>query len=296
MPETSEKGQGANLPGPSHVWGRVWGIDVPAVMGIVNVTPDSFSDGGDALDADAAVARGLEMARAGAAIVDVGGESTRPGAEPVPAATEQSRVLPVVAALARAGLCVSIDTRNASTMARALDAGAAIVNDVSALGHDADSAGVVARAGCRVVLMHMRGTPATMAGLSGYGDDLPGEVAAELLVRLHDALDAGVSPERIALDPGIGFAKTREGNVALLAGLRRIAALGYPLVVGVSRKGFLGALSGARDRRARGPASIAAGLFALDRGAHVLRVHDVAETVQAVRVWRALHGCATLPG
>ena len=292
MPGESERGRGANLPGPFHVWG----VDVPAVMGIVNVTPDSFSDGGDTLDPDAAIARGLEMARAGAGIVDVGGESTRPGAEPVSPAIEQARVLPVVAALARAGLCVSIDTRNAATMASAIQEGAAIVNDVSALSHDPDAAGVVARAGCRVILMHMRGTPATMAGRSDYGDDLPGEVAAELLVRVHYALDSGVAPERIALDPGIGFAKTGEGNVALLAGLRRIAALGYPLVVGVSRKGFLGALSEVPDRRARGPASIAAGLFALDQGAHVLRVHDVAETVQAVRVWRALHGCATLRG
>ncbi len=266
----------------------------PLVMAILNVTPDSFSDGGDFLDPAAAIAAGLRMAAEGADIIDVGGESTRPGSAAIPPDEEQARVLPVVAGLRGAGVALSIDTRNAATMAAALDAGAAIVNDVSALHHDPASLALVAARRCPVVLMHMRGTPATMASLAHYGD-VAEEVAAELAASLRAAVAAGVAPGQVALDPGIGFAKTGGHNAALLRGLDRVAALGCPLLVGVSRKRFLGSLSGgalggqaAPKERLAG--SLAAALFALSRGARILRVHDVAATVEAVRVWHALAG------
>lgn len=256
------------------------------VMGIVNVTPDSFSDGGDAFDAGAAIAAGQAQFQAGADIADVGGESTRPGASPLPPEAEIARVLPVVRALASRG-AVSIDTRNAATMRAALEAGARIVNDVSALAHDPDAARIVAQAGCAVVLMHMRGTPATMADQATYAD-VAAEVARELGLRRDAAVAAGIAARDIALDPGIGFAKTPSQNLTLLRGLDRIVALGHPVLVGVSRKRFIGAYGAAPDAKARLPGSLAAGLFALSRGARILRVHDVAETVQALRVWQAL--------
>lgn len=260
--------------------------DRPLVMGIVNVTPDSFSDGGDALAAAAAIALGQAQFQAGADIVDVGGESTRPGALPLDPAQEIARVLPAVRALAPLGP-VSIDTRNAATMRAALDAGARIVNDVTGLTHDPEATALVARAGCAVVLMHMRGTPATMQSHARY-DDVAVEVARELASVLHQARAAGIAAKAIALDPGIGFAKTPAQNLALLRGLHHVAALGRPLLVGVSRKRFIGAYGAAPDAKARLPGSLAAGLFALSRGARILRVHDVAETVQALRVWQAL--------
>jgi dihydropteroate synthase len=265
--------------------------DRPLVMGIVNVTPDSFSDGGDALDPEAAMARGRAQFEAGADIVDLGGESTRPGAAPTPPEVEQARVLPVLRALAPLG-AVSIDTRHAATMQAALAEGARIVNDVSGLAHDPQAAATVARAGCAVVLMHMRGTPESMAGLTGY-TDVAAEVAAELAKSFARAQAAGVRRDNIALDPGIGFAKAHAQNLELLRGLDRIVALGAPVLVGVSRKGFLGTYGAAPglaapEAKARLPGSLAAGLFALSRGARILRVHDVAETVQAVRVWQAL--------
>jgi dihydropteroate synthase len=256
-------------------------------MGILNVTPDSFSDGGAFGSAGAAVRAGLAMAAAGADIVDVGGESTRPGAAPVRPDEEQARVLPVIAGLAAAGVCVSADTRHASTMAAALAAGAAIINDVSGFTHEPGSARVAAEAGCAVVLMHMRGTPQTMDAQATYGDVVE-EVAAELLARVHAAIAAGVDRSRIALDPGLGFAKRGEHNVKLLKGLSQFRKLGYPLVVGASRKRFVGELSGVAEPAGRLAGSLAAGLFALASGASVLRVHDAAETAQAVRVWRAL--------
>jgi dihydropteroate synthase len=258
-------------------------------MGIVNVTPDSFSDGGDRAEAARAIAAGIAMRDAGAAIIDVGGESTRPGAAPVSAGEEISRVAPVVRGLAEAGCVVSIDTRNAATMQASLTAGAAIVNDVSAFAHDPRAATVCAKAGCAVILMHMRGTPATMESLAQY-EDVAAEVAAELAARVDTALKAGVKREAICLDPGIGFAKTATQNAALLAGLGQVAALGFPLLAGVSRKRVIGHFGATVAPKARFPGSIAAGLFALSRGAGILRVHDVAETVQAVRVWQALAG------
>jgi dihydropteroate synthase len=256
-------------------------------MGILNITPDSFSDGGRLASAETAIAAGRAMLEAGADILDIGGESTRPGAEPVAPDAERARILPVIRALAEAGAVISVDTRNASTMAAALAAGARIVNDVSALTHDRDAARVVAEHGAPVVLMHMRGTPATMQDLADY-EDIGAEVAAELSCRIAAAEAAGIARAAIAVDPGIGFAKTGPQNIALLRNLDALAALGFPLVVGVSRKGFIGTLSNEPVAGRRLGGSIAGALFALTQGARILRVHDVAETVQAVRVWEAL--------
>jgi dihydropteroate synthase len=256
-------------------------------MGILNVTPDSFSDGGRRTDARDAIAAGLAMAAEGADIIDVGGESTRPGAPPVPPEVEQDRVVPVIRALAAEGRCVSVDTRNSATMRAALAAGARIVNDVSALAHDPLSAGVVAEHGCPVVLMHMRGEPATMHAQAIYSD-LIAEVRAELSIRIEAAIQAGVRPEQIAVDPGIGFAKRAEHSLAALQALPGLASLGFPILVGVSRKSFVGAISREPDASRRLGGSLAAALFAVLRGASILRVHDVQETVQAFRVWQTL--------
>ncbi len=262
-------------------------LSAPRVMGILNVTPDSFSDGGRRATAETAVAAGRAMLDAGADILDIGGESTRPGAEPVAPDAERARILPVIQALAEVGAVISVDTRNATTMAAALATGARIVNDVSALAHDGDAARVVAEHGAPVVLMHMRGTPATMQYLADY-EDVGAEVAAEISHRIVAAEIAGISRAAIALDPGIGFAKTGQQNIALLRSLSPLADLGFPLVVGVSRKGFIGTLSNEPVAARRLGGSIAGALFALTQGARVLRVHDVTETVQAVRVWQAL--------
>ena len=258
-------------------------------MGILNVTPDSFSDGGNAMDAAQAIEAGQRMIAEGAGILDIGGESTRPGAMPIPLEEEQRRVLPVIAALAGRGVPLSVDTRNASTMAAALDAGAAIVNDVSALTHDPAAASLVARRGCPVVLMHMRGTPATMMAHATYGD-VAAEVLAELAARIGAAEAAGVARSSIAVDPGIGFAKTSRHNIVLLQRLPILLGLGCRIVVGASRKRFIGQLSGVEDAKQRMAGSIAAGLYALSQGATILRVHDVAATVQAVRTWQMLAG------
>jgi dihydropteroate synthase len=264
-------------------------LNRPRIMGVLNVTPDSFSDGGRYHDPGVAIAAGLAMTESGADIVDVGGESTRPGSPPTAPAEERRRVVPVVQALSRRGVCVSIDTRNASTMEAALDAGAAIVNDVSALTHDARSVAVVAAARCPVVLMHMRGTPDTMNAQSVY-TDIVAEVRVELAAHIAAAEASGVAPGAIAIDPGIGFAKLAPNSVELLRRLRDLNVLNRAMVVGVSRKSFLGRIAVEPDPQRRLAASLAAGLFALGQGAHVLRVHDVAETVQALRVWQALTG------
>ncbi len=256
-------------------------------MGVLNVTPDSFSDGGVYADAGAAIEAARAMLTAGAAIIDVGGESTRPGSPPTPPDLEQSRILPVIRALAAAGACVSVDTRHAATMQLALEAGARIVNDIAGLAFDPDALGVVSRADCAVVLMHMRGTPDTMHALAHYGD-VVAEVTAELSDRLETAIHAGIRPERIVLDPGIGFAKNGDHNLALLRGLQVLRSLGRPLLVGVSRKRFVGHITGVQTPRDRLGGSLAAGLFAVAQGAAILRVHDVAETVQALRMWHVL--------
>lgn len=276
-----------NLTAAPSVWA---GLDrTPVVMGILNVTPDSFSDGGDTLTATAAIQAGQQMIADGAGIIDIGGESTRPGALPVRPEEEQRRVLPVIAALAGQGALISVDTRNAVTMALALDAGATIVNDISALAHDPIAAGLVADRRCPVMLMHMRGTPANMQSYANY-QDIASEVLQELAARIVTAEAAGVSRSNIAIDPGIGFAKTAEQNIELLQRLPLLLGLGCRMLVGVSRKGFIGKIGGAADPKQRLPGSLGAGLFALAQGATILRVHDVAATVQAVHVWRELTG------
>jgi len=261
------------------------------VMGVVNVTPDSFSDGGRYLDPEAAVAHGLRLAREGAAVLDVGGESTRPGAEPVPVDEELRRVVPVIEGLASSGaeVALSIDTTKLDVARAALDAGAVMVNDVSALRFDPDLAGLVAerRAGC--CLMHMLGEPRTMQREPRY-DDVVADVKAFLEERLAFAVGEGVSEERVWLDPGIGFGKTVEHNLALLRRLDEIAAIGRPVVIGTSRKSFLGKLAGGRDEGERLPGTIATNVLALERGATVFRVHDVAEMVDALTVAAATVG------
>jgi len=256
-------------------------------MGIVNVTPDSFSNGGDMLAPEAAIEAGLAMVAAGADLLDIGGETTRPGAPPTPPAVEQARILPVIRGLAARGVPLSVDTRNAGTMAAALEAGATIINDVSGLTYDPEAAPLVARRGCPVVLMHMRGIPETMQSLTQY-EDVVADVRAELAACIAAAEAAGIARESIAIDPGFGFAKTEEQNLALMRGLPALLDLGYRVLIGVSRKGFIGRISGETAPKRRLGGSLAAALFALDRGASILRVHDVPETVQAVHVWRAL--------
>ena len=261
----------------------------PAIMAIVNVTPDSFSDGGDHPDPTTAIEAALRMHGDGATILDVGGESTRPGAAPVTPAQEQARILPVIAALARAGACVSVDTRNAPTMRTALDAGARIVNDVSALAHDPEAAPLLAARATPVILMHMRGTPATMRDHAHYVD-VAAEVRAELAARIATAEAAGIPRAAIAVDPGFGFAKGAAHNVELLRRLPLLATLGCRIVVGLSRKATIGALAHEPDPKRRLPGSLAAALFALDRGATILRVHDAAATRQALAIWTAMAG------
>ena len=263
-------------------------MDRPAIMGVVNVTPDSFSDGGDCADPGAAIAQGRAHARAGAAIIDVGGESTRPGADPIDPETERDRVLPVVRALAQDGLTVSIDSRRASVMAAALEAGAKLVNDVSALTFDSASLALIAESGVPVVLMHSRGDPKIMQDEPRY-DCAPLDVFDYLEARIDACLRAGVARERIVVDPGIGFGKSPGGhNIEILQRLGLFHGLGCPLLLGVSRKRFIDHLAGAPAPRKRLPGSLAAGLAGLDKGVQILRVHDVAETAQAVAVWDAL--------
>ena len=254
-----------------------------AVMGIVNVTPDSFSDGGLFLDPGAAVEHGLRLAEEGAAILDVGGESTRPGAEPVDAGEETARVAPVVERLAAAGLRVSIDTTKLEVARAALDAGAELVNDVSAFRFAPELAGLVAERGTGCCLMHMLGEPRTMQRDPRY-DDVVGEVKAFLEERLAFAVSEGVAEERVWLDPGIGFGKTVEHNLELIRRLDEIVAIGRPVVMGSSRKSFLGRVAGGRPEAERLPGTIATNVLALERGATIFRVHDVAPVVDALRV------------
>jgi dihydropteroate synthase len=253
-------------------------------MGIVNVTPDSFSDGGRYLRTEAAVAHGLEMVGEGADLLDVGGESTRPGAEPVPEAEERRRVVPVIERLRAAGCVVpiSIDTTKAAVAAAAIAAGATVVNDVTALRGDPELAAVVAATGAGLCLMHMRGEPRTMQRDPRYGD-VVAEVAAFLAERRQFAVERGVARERVALDPGIGFGKTGEHNLELLRRLGEIAALGSPVLIGTSRKSFLGRLTG-REVGDRLAATIASNVVALEHGARIFRVHDVAPVRDALTV------------
>jgi dihydropteroate synthase len=279
---------------PTHATWAGFDLARPLVMGIVNATPDSFSDGGRSFRSADAIAHALTLVQSGADIIDIGGESTRPGAPDVSPSEEQDRILPVIQALAAEGIAISADTRNAGTMRAALSAGARIINDISGLTYDPGAASVAAAAGCPVVLMHMRGSPATMNAHATYIDVVE-DVRRELAGLTAKALSAGIRPDRIVLDPGIGFAKLAPQSVALLHHLRRFASLGYPLLIGVSRKSFIGRLTDQPDPMQRLGGSIAAALFAAANGAAILRVHDVAETVQALRVWRSLAEPSTVP-
>jgi dihydropteroate synthase len=256
-------------------------------MGVVNVTPDSFSDGGRFLEPGRAVAHGRQLVAEGADILDVGGESTRPGAQPVPAEEELRRVLPVLRGLADAGVPLSIDTRKPEVARAALDAGASIVNDVQALAAPG-MAELCAERRCGVVLMHMQGRPQDMQRDPRYGDVVR-EVRDLLLERAQVAAKHGVAREALCLDPGIGFGKTLEHNLALLRGLGALK-VGFPLLVGVSRKGFLGKLAGVEEPERRLAAGLAAGALAIAHGADVLRTHDVRATREAARVADAIAG------
>ncbi len=266
-------------------------LDRPRVMGILNVTPDSFSDGGDRAAPDVAVRDGLAMLAAGADILDVGGESTRPGSQPVSLDEERARVLPVVEALAKAGAIVSIDTRHAAIMAEAVAAGAAIINDVTALEGDPDSLAVAAETGVPVILMHMQGEPQTMQANPTY-DSAALDIYGYLAGRLEACAAAGIEPGRVVVDPGIGFGKTLDHNLQLFEQLALFQGLGTAVLLGASRKSFIAKLAPQATGKTLAPkqrlaGSLAAALFGLQRGVQILRVHDVAETVQAVAVWQA---------
>lgn len=260
----------------------------PRIMGILNVTPDSFSDGGDHLDAAAAIAAGKAMLEAGANILDVGGESTRPGAEPLDPAEEIRRVEPVVRALANAGARVSIDTRHAATMRAALAAGARIINDVSALTLDPESLSVAARSEAPVVLMHMLGDPRTMQDDPSYAC-APLDILDYLQGRIEDCIAGGVPRARIVVDPGIGFGKRLRHNLQVMSRLSLLHLTGCPILLGASRKSFISSsVHQGIPAEARLAGSLAAALSALDQGVQILRVHDVAETWQAAEVWRGI--------
>ena len=264
-------------------------FDGPRVMGIVNVTPDSFSDGGAYESVAAAVDHARRLVDDGADIIDVGGESTRPGAEPVPVALELARVIPVVAALSDVGVPISIDTVKPQVMVAALEAGASIVNDVNGL-RASGALDVVAASDCGVVVMHMQGEPRTMQDAPTY-DDVVDEVIEFLTERMAALAAVGVAAERIAVDPGIGFGKTFAHNLTLIRRLGDLLGLGRPMVIGLSRKGLIGTITG-RDVADRDAGSVAAALIAAERGARILRVHDVRATCDALAVWRSIGGNA----
>jgi dihydropteroate synthase len=269
-------------------------LDQPQAMGIVNATPDSFSDGAQYADANAAAGAGADMAAQGAAIIDVGGESTRPGAKLVWEGDEIERIVPVIRQLAAGGAAVSADTRKSEVMTAALEAGARMINDVSALTYDDRSAGVIAAAGVPVVLMHHQGAPETMQDDPRY-DDVLVEIYLWLEDRIGAAEAAGIGRDKILVDPGFGFGKSVSHNLELMNGLALFHSLGVPLVVGASRKRTIGALSGEApaDRRLGG--SIAFAMKAAEQGAQIVRVHDAFETVQALRIWRGLRDQALTP-
>lgn len=260
--------------------GRAW------VMGVVNTTPDSFSDGGRYLDPEAAIAHGRALVAAGADILDVGGESTRPGSEPVPASEQLRRVLPVIEGLTSLGHVVSVDTTSAEVAARALAVGAQIINDISAFRFDPEMLGLIAASGVPAIAMHTLGPPKTMQADPRYVDVVQ-DVLNHLNERLEAAVAAGIRRGQVVLDPGIGFGKTVAHNLALLKHLPRLVALGQPVLVGTSRKRFLGAITG-REVEERDAATAASSAIALALGAHIVRVHDVAATIDAIRVGAAI--------
>ncbi len=262
-------------------------MDAPAIMAVINVTPDSFSDGGDFATPEAAVAHARDHVAAGAALLDIGGESTRPGSDPVEESEEMARVLPVVKALAGTGAALSIDTRKARVMAAAVAAGARAVNDVSALAYDAAALETVARLGVPVVLMHSRGDPKTMQHKPAYGH-APTEIYDHLAARIAACEAAGIGRDRIAVDPGVGFGKLLEHNLAVLANVALYHGLGCPVLLGTSRKSFIGHMTGEAAPKARLPGSLAAALWGVSQGVQMVRVHDAAETRQALAVWRGI--------
>jgi dihydropteroate synthase len=259
---------------------------LPRILGILNVTPDSFSDGGRFADCGAAVAAGAQLMAEGAAAVDVGGESTRPGAAPVPAEAEMRRVLPVVEALAKAGVPVSVDTRRAAVMRAALAAGASMLNDVTALTGDPDSLAVAAASSADLVLMHMAGIPQTMQDAPHYADPV-GEVARYLEQRVQACIAAGIDRRRLIVDPGIGFGKTAAHNLALLRDLEALQAIGVDVMLGASRKSVIADVAGPAAPLARLGGSLALALRAAEAGLAWIRVHDVAATRQALLLWAA---------
>lgn len=279
---------------PLRLGQRVIRLDQPQVVGIVNATPDSFSDGGQFADSAQAAEAGAAMAAEGAAIIDVGGESTRPGARSIWEGDEIERVVPVIRQLARGGTAVSIDTRKADVMTPAVEAGARMINDVSALTYDARSATVAASLDVPVILMHHQGAPEVMQDRVHY-DDVLVEVYLWLEERIAAALDAGIARDHLLIDPGFGFGKNVSHNLELMNGLALFHSLGCPLVVGASRKRTIGALSGEApaDRRLGG--SIAFAMKAVEQGAQLIRVHDVFETIQALRIWRGMRDQALTP-
>lgn len=263
-------------------------FDRPRLMGVVNVTPDSFSDGGLFEDSAAAVEHGRQLAAAGADIVDVGGESTRPRSEPVDAPTELRRILPVIEALAGDGVVVSVDTAKSEVAEAAVEAGARVVNDISA-GHDSEMLDVVKRSGAGLVLMHMKGTPRTMQDDPRY-DDVVTEVRDYLVHRATRAVQAGVAADSVVIDPGIGFGKTTDHNLEILRRLGELVDAGYPVLVGASRKAFLGRITGVEDPRQRDAATAATTALAVAAGAAIVRVHDVESSRQAAAVaWALSH-------
>jgi len=280
---------------PLKLGERVIRLDQPQVVGILNVTPDSFSDGGANADPETAIDAGHEMAAAGAAIIDVGGESTRPGAKPVWEGDEAARILPVIKRLAVAGTAVSADTRKAMVMEQALASGAGMINDVSGLTWDPRALEVVARAGCPVVLMHHKGSPETMQDDPRYDRPVLLEIYDWLEARIQAAEAAGIERERIIVDPGFGFGKNVSHNLQLMNGLALLQGLGCPVMLGASRKRTIGALAGEVPVERRLPGSLAFALQAAGQGAQLLRVHDVPETLQALRVWRGLRDSALTP-
>lgn len=259
----------------------------PVLMGIVNVTPDSFSDGGEFFDADKAIAHALKLKEEGAHILDIGGESTRPGAAPITVEEELRRVLPVIEGLKNCGAMISIDTRHAPVMKAAIEAGAAMVNDVSALTHDPNAVKFVADAGVYVCLMHMKGDPRTMQVEPTY-EDVFAEVYAYLENRMEACVKAGVKQEWIMIDPGIGFGKNLRHNLILLNQIGKFQSLGVPVLLGASRKSFIERIVPTATKGHRLPGSLASCLAAYDRGIRHFRVHDVAETAQALSVYKAI--------
>jgi dihydropteroate synthase len=269
-------------------------LDRPHLMGVLNITPDSFSDGGAYVEAIDAVARASQMTADGASLIDVGAESTRPGAKPVSAAEEQARLEPVLAPLCALGTPVSLDTRNAAVMHYGLRHGVAVINDVSALGHDKESLAVVAAAACPVVLMHMQGEPGSMLNEPRY-DDVLLDVYDMLALRMEACVVAGIARDNIILDPGIGFGKHLRHNLDLINGLSLFHGLGAPLLLGVSRKRMVGALSNEEEADNRLAGSLALAQAGLMQGAQLLRVHDVAATKQMLKVWQGLRDGALTP-